>query len=337
MVTVVDSKDYVTYLQTGEAPEPKEVTADNARRDAADGKEPAKPVVEAEAAAVVVGDDVEDAEGLTAEQRRTMSATMLKAIGKKHRQIKEAEEFATAQYNDRRMAEQRAQELERELQALRKPAVRPEVATKPERANFQTEEAYHEALVDFRVKETLARERQEEAQRRADAEQQQVVAAASERLRVAAEIVPDFNEVTDKELNVPGHIAAYMQRSPLFAELGYHFGKHPEVLADLRKLPPAEALVELGVIKSTLRPFSESQSEKVTNGSTEPSASNGVTPSTQTGQVPSKPRGTAPVITPLPAGGTSQVEKDSKDMNIRETISEWQKKNQRNLGLRKRH
>jgi hypothetical protein len=92
------------------------------------------------------------------------------------------------------------------------------------------------------------------------------------------------------------------------------------------------------VIKSTLRPFSETHkgTGKASNGS-EPSKTNGATPSTQTGESPSKPRGTAPVITPLSAGSTSQVEKAPEQMNTREMIQDWQKKNQRNLGLRKRH
>lgn len=353
-LTVVDSKDLVTYLQTGEAPVPKEVAEDNARRGAADAKEAGKTATAAEGktaatgaeaktgeTATQEGDDVEDAEGLTPKQKRELSATMLKAIGKKHREKKEAEEFAADQYNNRRLAEQRAQELEQRLAALEKPAVKAEEPKEPVRASFQSDAEYQDALIDWKVDQRLRKTQAEEADRHAQEEQNRVVQAATERLRAAAELVPDFAEVTDKELNVPGHIAAYMQRSPMFAELGYHFGQHPEVLAELRKLPPAEALVELGVIKSTLRPFSETHKAtgKATNGSAqEPSAaSNGTTPSTQTGSSPSKPRGTAPVITPLPAGGASQVEKDPREMNIRETISDWQKKNQRNLGLRKRH
>ena len=365
-VTVLDSKDLITHLTTGETPVPAGVAEDNARQQAAadkengksNGKQTAdasrgdKPAPEgvakgAETTAAKEGDDIEGDDGLTPRQKRELSASMLKAIGKKHREMKEAEEFAAAQYNNRRLAEQRAQELEQELARLRQPVAKPEEVkepVEPQRAQFQTDAEftaawakYRDELIDYRVDQKLKGEKAKEARERAEAEQAAVVSAAQERLRSAAQLVPDFEETIDTDLNVPGHIAAYMQRSPLFAELGYHFAKHPDVLAELRKLTPAEALVEVGVIKSTLRPFSETHSGKASNGSEPSTKTNGVTPSTQTGESPSKPRGTAPVITPLSAGSASQVDKPPEQMSTREMITDWQKKNQRNLGLRKRH
>lgn len=367
MVTVLDSKDLITHLTTGEMPVPAGVAEDNARQQAAadkgksNGKQAAdvqrgdKSAAEAlekgaETAAGKEGDDLEGDDGLTPRQKRELSASMLKAIGKKHRQVKEAEEFAADQYNNRRLAEQRAeaaerraQELEGKQQAAKVEEVKEPV--EPQRAQFQTDEQftaawakYRDDLIDYRVDQRLKKQQADDAKARAAAEQAAIVSAAQERLSAAAKLVRDFEETIDTDLNVPGHIAAYMQRSPLFAELGYHFAKHPEVLAELRKLTPAEALVEVGVIKSTLRPFSETHTGegKASNGS-EPSKTNGATPSTQTGDSPSKPRGTAPVITPLSAGSTSQVEKAPEQMSTREMITDWQKKNGRNLGLRKRH
>jgi hypothetical protein len=348
MTTVVlDSKDLLTHLTTGETPVPKEVAEDNARqKERADnkGKDPAKAAEKAtekpveKTAEPDPNDDVEGEDGLTARQKRELSATMLKAIGKKHREMKEAEEFAADQYNNRRLAEQRAQDLEQELAKLRQPVAKVEESQEPKRENFQTQEAYEDARIDWKAEQKFKEKEAKEAQRRVQEEQNAIAQAAQERLNKAAELVPDFEETIDTDLNIPGHIAGYMQRSPLFAELGYHFAKHPEVLAELRKLHPAEALVELGAIKSTLKPFSETHkaTEKV-NGSEPSEKTNGATPSTQTGEVPSKPRGTAPVITPLSAGSASQVEKPPESMNTREMIVDWQKKNQRNLGLRKRH
>lgn len=352
-VTVLDSKDLITHLTTGETPVPAGIAEDNARqraaaekgngKQAADGARGDKPADEKdpkalETAASKENDDVEGDDGLTPRQKRELSASMLKAIGKKHRQVKEAEEFAADQYNNRRLADQRAELAEQELAKLRQPVKAAEEVKEPQRENFQSDVAYADALIDFKVEQKLQKKQTEEAAQRAQEEHARVVSAAQERLKAAAELVPDFEQTIDTDLNVPGHIAAYMQRSALFAELGYHFAKHPQVLAELRKLTPAEALVEVGVIKSTLRPFSEThQGEgKASNGS-EPSKTNGATPSTQTDVSPSKPRGTAPVITPLSAGSASQVDKPPVEMNTREMIVDWQKRNQRNLGLRKRH
>lgn len=339
-VTVLDNKDLIAHLTGAEVAMRPEVAADNAKQQAAlEVKEPEKgkaPEVKADPPKKDdATDDVEDAEGLTPRQKRELSATMLKAIGKKHREMREAEEFAAAQYNNRRMAEQESQTLRDELAKLKQPA-KVEEAKEPVRTNYASDAEYANALIDYRVDQKLKQKKDEEAQERAQAEQAAVLAAAEGRLAKARELVADFDEVTEKDLGIPGHIAGYMQRSAMFAELAYHFGQHPEVIAELRKLHPAEALVELGAIKSTLRPFS-AQPEKV-NGH-EPSAEskpNGVQPST-TGDSPSKPRGTAPVFAPLTSGSTSQVEKPPEQRNIREEIQAWQKKEGRNLNVRRRH
>jgi len=349
-VTVLDSKDLITHLTTGETPVPAGVAEDNAKQKAAadkeNGKTTATAAVEDKKPAegdkktpINADDDVEGEDGLTPRQKRELSATMLKAIGKKHREMKEAEEFAADQYNNRRLAEQKAQELEAELAKLRQPAAKIEEAKQPKREDFQTDEAFADAIIDYKVEQKLRKTQAEEAQRRAQAEQAAIISAAQDRLKAAAELVPDFEETIDTDLNVPGHIAAYMQRSPLFAELGYHFAKHPEVLSELCKLSPAEALVEVGVIKSTLKPFSETHKGdgKAANGAEPSKNSNGESTPSTTGESPSKPRGTAPVITPLSSGSTSQVDKAPAEMSTREMIQAWQKKEGRNLALRKRH
>jgi len=353
-VTVLDSKDLIEHLTTGETPVPAGIAEDNAKQKAAAEKEgskapsaekpteksaeePKKEAKEAEA------DDVEDADGLTPRQKRELSATMLKAIGKKHREMKEAEEFAQDQYNNRRLAEQKAEAeeqkrvaLEAELAKLRQPVK--EEAKEPRREDFATEDAYRDAVIDFKVDQKLRKTQAEEAAKAAQEEQARVVQVAEERLKAAAELVPDFEEVRSQDIRVPGYIAAYMQRSPLFAELGYHFAKHPDVVEGLRKLTPAEALVEVGVIKSTLRPFSETHKATGKANGEEPSSKpNGATAPSTTGDSPSKPRGIAPVITPLSSGSASQVEKAPEQMSTREMIQAWQKKEGRNLGLRKRH
>lgn len=358
-LTVLDSADLITHLTTGETPVPKGVAEDNARQaekmngksttDTAAGKQ---PVIQSDpkGGAQVQGqpeDDLEGDDGLTPRQKRELSASMLKAIGKKHREMKEAEEFAADQYNNRRLAEQRTQELEARLAKLEQPVPKVEETKEPiepSRAQFATDEAFQAAWIDFRdklidykVDQRLKKQAAADAQKAADEAQAAIVSAAQARLAVAAQLVPDFTETIDTEMKVPGHIAAYMQRSPLFAEIGYHLAKHPDVLETLRTLPPAEALVELGAIKSTLKPFSDTHKGSEKANGTQPSETNGITPSTPTGTVPSIPRGTAPVITPLSSGSTSQVDKPPDQMNTREMIVDWQKKNHVDLGRRKRH
>jgi hypothetical protein len=353
MTTVVlDNKDLTKALTTGENQIPAEVVADNAAQAAKREEKKAeakgeKPKVETKPESKSEGkpedDDVEGEDGLTPRQKREFTTQMLKAIGKKHAQLKEAEEFAAAQYNEKKLADQRAENLQRQLDQLKtqtsaKPADPNE--GKPQREKFETEEAYRDAMDDWRVDQKFKAKEAEAAQKREQERIEEIKATASARITKALELVPDFQEVTEAaDIQVPPHIAGYMQESEMLAELGYHFAKHPDVLERLAKMNPMRALVEVGKIESKLEPFkptSDDKGEKASNGA-EPSktgSAKSADPS-KTGTTPSQSR--APVITPVTSSSASQVEKSPQEMNIRETIATWQKKRGVNLERRKRH
>jgi hypothetical protein len=341
---VLDSsdKDAVLADARGEAPEPpksngKDKEAEGKAEAAASGDGAIPGETKPDNKAEEHPDDVEGEDGLSARQKKEFSATMLKTIGKKHRQMKEAEEFAAAQYSERKLAEQRADHLQAALDAAKGKAA-PEVkeVAKPDRQNFGTETEYVEALTDWKVDQALAKhaaEQAKQAQERAFAEME---ATAKQRIADAIKLVPDFADVTGAaDQVIPPAVAGYMQESEMFAELGYHLAKHPELVVSLAKLKPALQLVQIGKIESTLQPFSK---EKTKDGATP--SSKAVTEALQasetTGLTPSKARNMAPVIQPLSTVGAA-VEKDPEDMNIRETISDWQKRNNANLAMRKRH
>jgi DNA repair ATPase RecN len=276
---------------------------------------------------------------------------MQKTIAKKHRMQKEAEEFAAAQYNQNKLAEQRAEALAHENAQL-KERLKPqepkvEEVKVPKREDFDTDEAYEDARVDYRVDQKLKAQSAEAETRRREQQQQEVVQHAVARIERAMELVPDFKEVTEsQDVAVPEFIASYMQESDMFAELGYHFAKHPDVLQKLTEFTAnirpgtqeyskavTRQLVEVGKIESTLSPFASPASK---NGA-EPSQKNGEKPSTETGSAPSKPRVQAPIIRPLNAGSAAQVGKAPEDMSTPETITAWQRKHGVKLTARKRH
>lgn len=359
MTTVVlNSKSEIERLQTGKAPERPEIEADNAKqRGESNGKQapdktgggpvPSKGV--SKTAPESDTDDVEGEDGLTPRQKREFSAQMLKSIGKKHREKLEAEEFAADQYNRAQLAERRAENLERqlaELQSKQQPA-KVEEPKEPKREDFATDKEYEDARIDWRAEQKFRQKQAEAAAQKEQERQAEVVRAATERLQKAADLVPDFQEVTEAaDLRVPAHIASYMQESDMFAELGYHFAKHPEAMERLAKLSPARALVEVGKIESTLQPFAKSSADAKVNGhepssKTESAAPNGAGPteteSTRQSAGPS-PKSRAPVIKPLGSDSVSQVEKDPSQMTTREVIEKWKRDNPRvNIGLRKRH
>lgn len=291
-------------------------------------------------------DEDEDENGLTAAEREGLTEKTRKAVGKQHRLRREAEEFAAAEYNQRRLAEQRATNLEQELAALRAKAApeksAPTAADPPQRDNFANEAAYVDAMIQWGVDKRLAEKAEEDRVARAERTRNEVLAAAKGRIDRASEVVPDFAEVVRAvDTEVPPAVAGYMQKSEMFAELAYHLAKTPELLVSLAKLPPDEQLVKIGKIESTLSPFEpakEAQHDATSSKETSSGKATKAEPSVDAGLDLSKPRSKpAPVFTPLDGTGSAGASKDSKDMNIRESIEDFAKRNRTNLNARKRH
>jgi hypothetical protein len=362
MTTVVlSSQDLVESLETGVVKEPADVIADRAG--------PKKAEVKPEKADKPAGraEDPEDENGLTEEQRNSYTESMKKSIGRKHRQLRDAEEYAADQRDGRRAAEERVGTLQRELDGLKKAAEpKAEPATRPKREAFESQEAYEDAVVDFRVKEQLATEKKAEASRVTQEAERQLNEAAGARVDAARKAVPDWEETLEGAKQVvPIHIQDFMRRDEKFAELGYHFAKNPKELERIAEMPAksfADVMrvgIELEKISARLKPFVQGSGAS-SSPETKESKSNGhaggnagqpsqetesvrghADPSTETESAasagPSKPRESAPVIRPLSAGSTSQVEKNPSQRSTREEIAAWQKQNRAHLTLRKRH
>ena len=334
---VLDSSnlDAIVADATGEPLQKPEVKAEPVQpRETKAAPEPAKAAEE-------------DENGLTEEQKKILTKTMQAAVGKKHRQWRETEERLAREAADRRRAEERANDLEKRLQAIEEAQrPKPEPAKKPERASFESDEAYQDALVEFRVKEQLAKEKAAEAKQREEERQQKVLEDAAKRIQHARDIVPDWptqdelEAMADDDLRIPPAVAGYLQESELIAELTYHFFKNPQELERLNAFTPGRQLVEIGKIESKLSPFvslSDSKGAKVqprTVAKTEP---NGKKPSTETDASPSRPQRSAPVIRPLTTRGAPQVEKAESEMDTGEARRAWERRNGVSLVRRQRH
>ncbi len=326
---VVNSAGEIAQYLKDKNPEPE--VKEEPKEAQAEAKEPEKAEEEHDFAKEL---------GLTPDQHKRMTEIIKKEVGKKHRQAKEAEEFAAAQYNEKRLAEERAERAERERDEARK-AAEPakKEAEEPKREAFADDKAYQDALIDWRVDQRIKLREQEDAKERQKAKEAQIMADASERIAKARELVPDFDEVVSAADDIiPSHIAAYMQESEMFAELGYHFAQHPEDLKKLADMPARtySDLLKVGValdkIQSNIQPFASAKAD--TNGAKP--KSNGVA-ETETGTVPSQPRAAAPVIQPLSVGSGSQVEKPASRMNYAETRAAWERDHRKDLSRRSRH
>lgn len=304
---------------------------------------PAEPKVEAKANG---HDDEEEGEdGLTKSQREDPALTekMKRAIGKQFRKRKEAEEFAESQFNEKQLALRENERLSREAQRLKeqltpKPVV--EAPKEPDRANFKTDKEYADAMIDYRVDQKLRAKEAADHQKAIEDRQREIQAQAIERITVAKERVPDYDEVVGSvDLPVPPDVAGYMQESELFAELGYYLAKNPQELEKLGKMTPAKQLVAIGKIEAILKPFGESVSPKVEpQTGAKPESQDGKatkpTPSTD-GQKPSKAR--VMPITPLETTSAAQVEKPASDRTYDEEKALWARQHKVNFKARRRH
>lgn len=284
-----------------------------------------------------------DHEGLTEEERKTYTESMRKSVAWRHGKMKEAQEQAERDRQGRMTAEERLRAVEKELEQAKlqpRAATAPEASKEPKREDFQDEAAYQTALIDYRVEQKFSAKAADEAKEREKAYEKELLATANAKIAKAKELVPDFAEVTGSvDVPVPSHIGGYMARSPLLAELGYHFAQHPDEFEPIARMPVrtiGEAMqlgVALGKIESKLKPFGETHSKS------EPKAeANGAStkPSTEADGIPSRPRVSVPVVQPLTARGAPEVEAVST-VDGRKAVASYEKRTGANLTRRARH
>lgn len=299
------------------------------------------PIPEPESVAEPVSEPVEDLDaegddGLTAREKQELTEKMRKAVGKRVRAQREAEEYAAEQLKLRREAENRAQELEQRLKSIPQSDPVAETNERPSRQNYATDDEYIQAAISYDVAQALAK-RDAEVKAAAEAQRQgEVLAQAKARISAAIELVPDFEDVISaSDINIPPHIAGYMQESEMFAELGYFLANNPSVVDSIAKMSPTRQLVEIGKIESKLVPFAP---EKASNTNATPASSNGKpakAPSDPTAEMQSPARKSAPVITPVTVNGTGSSEPTLE--SVRDHIADFQRRKGANLARRQRH
>lgn len=174
-----------------------------------------------------------------------------KVIGKKHRAMKEAEEWGKQQYLSRRAAEEQAEQLRRENEELKsksRPASADVPTKEPKAEDFKTVGEYTDALVEWKFAE---RERKQ-AEARIAAEQNAVIAAHAARMKSAMAEIPDFEEVVSRGGEIPKHMGDFIVNSDMGAKLMYHLGQNPEEAQRLAKLSPIRGIAELGKLEDRL-------------------------------------------------------------------------------------
>lgn len=312
---VVTSENFQQLVETGKvpdfvAPEAKAANAvvtepvkDQPRGE--DGKFVAKDVEvtsgktdEVAKAAVDEDEDEDDAD---------LPERVRKQIGKKHRAMKEAEEFARTTYSDLTAERQRADALQRENETLKgtKSQAQPEKDSKePNPDDFKTVGEYAEALAEYKVEKKFAEREARQEQQRRDEAAQRAQAELNDAIGKVAKDLPDYAEVIgDCDIDMPPHITVYLATNgEAGVRLGYHFAK-PENRAEydrIAKLSPIRAIAELGKLEDrVMKPKAKEEPAKAADAADR-----------TVSRAPSP-------ITPLNAS-TTAVNKDPSKMNLQE-------------------
>jgi hypothetical protein len=131
-----------------------------------------------------------------------------------------------------------------------------ETAGKPKLENFETLEAYQEALTDFKLDERERARQAQDAERQAREAAQKIQTEWSRRQRAAQQSHDDYDDVIDavKAPEGPGVAAARqaMLEDEAGPEILYWLAKHPDDLQRIAALSPVSAVREIGKIAASV-------------------------------------------------------------------------------------
>jgi hypothetical protein len=250
-----------------------------------------------------------------------------RAVNKKHRAMKEADEFAEEQYRERKVAERRAEEAERKL-AERDAAGKPTPEAKePDPKDFTTvvdgkQEfdafGYAKALAAHAAAEAVKADRKEQDKLNKEAAEARSYQEYLGRVRSSAKGLEDWEEVAESaaDMNVSGALTGYLRECEAPAPLLYHLAQHPDELERLNALPTIKAIREIAKLELSLT--KEPKADKADEPDVKPT-----------------PRASEP-ITPLANGGGT-VHKDPRDMSTRDHIEDEYRMAREQSRQRKRH
>lgn len=281
MPQVVNSENLVQLVTTGTVPEFKapEVTTEAKPAEPTEAKPngEAKPEGEAkaepksepardESGKFVKADEVADKKSDDDEDAE-LPERVRKQIGKKHRRMMEAEEFARERDQAAERERIRAEAAERELERIRagksegpKPGEGKSVdPDEPQPGDFKTVGEYTRALTKYEVskaaKEARANAHVSKQQEQANA----AIAAFVKRQDEFREANPDYDDIVSAaDIEAPPAVMQYLVESDVGPALTLHLCKHPDEVSRLRKLSPSRQVAELGKLEIKFEKKAES-------------------------------------------------------------------------------
>lgn len=222
-----------------------------------------------------------------------------KLIAKKHRAMKEAEEFGRDEARRALAAEARAAELQKQIDDLRggskSKSDGPAPEGKPKMEDFKTVGEYAEAVADWKVAEAMRKQAEQQSKQEKQRKEEGSRKEFEQRVQAVSAQFPDYREVVESlDAVVPEHLAMYIIQDENGPAMAYHLAKNRAEFDRVSKLSPIKAFAELGRLEDKWL-----KAEKP--------------PAAETPAVSKAP----PPIQPL-EGKTVPVVKDPKDMSFAE-------------------
>lgn len=205
---------------------------------------------------------------------------------------REAAKAEAQQEREARLAlEARLKELE--AKANPQPAQAPanDLGPEPQPDQFNDMFEYAKALAEYTADKKLMEREQQEAQRKAAAEQELKFKAWAERIDKAKAELPDFDDmVQSSEVSVSDPVRDAIMESDVGPKILYHLAENPEFATKLNGMSVISALREIGKLEARLeKPAQATGTERAPTGAT----------------VVGKSRAPAP-ITPIRGGASSK-------------------------------
>ena len=254
------------------------------------------------------------------------------AAAKSKAEAEEAERFAENLFNEREEWKRKAEEAEKRAQeAANKPATPKVVLAEPDQNDAKYRDEKGEFNLKAYVKDSLAYEKQLEAQQQEEARQkQQQEQSKAEKEQIAKEFgvrmekaekkYGDWKEVvTASTITLQNECLQYIAVSDYGTDIAYYLAKNKEVAEKIRAMPPIRAIAELGKLETSF--------EKPAN--TAPEKTNGAAPLATSKTV--EPKGAPAPITPISTSGSGSVNTDPAKMSYKE-LREYERER-----ARKRH
>lgn len=132
---------------------------------------------------------------------------------------------------------------------------------KPKPDAFETHAEYVEALTDWKTDQKFKERDQKAENTRLETERAKQTTTYQEKAKAFLEKHPDFDEVVE-DLVVSPVVVGIIQTSENGPAIAYELGKNPDEAKRIAKLPPLQAALELGAIRSRIA--SKASGEKKT-------------------------------------------------------------------------